>query len=750
MTVPKKPVAVSRVMKKLPLELDWGKGIPKDRLRYINAREEALIKANRSSTADRSHMGVKAYADDSASSKGVSRGPSSGTTTTKSSSGGGKSTGQGGQGRGPSGAGQGPNSASSGSRSPSAGSKSPSGGQGGSKSPNAAAQAASNRMNGISGASRPAIGGSRSPNMAAGYASQKLNATAGALKTDQNPRTVSGMLNSKVPQSASGAEGLVQRDWFNNQLGSLYNDPAINKNLPSALREGMWNQRISDSVKFAQNPNYDGSFGERTLAPWDDAGFRTKAEAAANAARGKGIKASYHNYGLAADIVTPGMPGYNDPNYKSWENKFARANEDLAANIPDNYGVKWGGTFKSVDPAHFQVGSGSRANSIKEYGTAVQREGIRPDGVSGPTASYGNGSTNPFTGTGLAAANNPQQPPKSDLQRALDNWNPPKYTDIPAPTGMIGDQYSRFSDAGVRRPVNDPNAVVSGPLSPPVRDPAAARMAGAVPASPTMSPSNPFGAVNPVAAGRLASLQTRLSVDDALSAGSTPPVPTARPPSQNMQPPQGWTAPQAQAGLPSSLPGFTPQGLPNNFRGTAGMAYNYTGVASPGPSVTADNTDSYNPQAGPGEQDVPYSDSPVQGSQNPMQEGPAVEDPGIRKARQQKYASTGATVGSVIAGPIGAVIGGTLGWQMGKTTPGQRRAIASNPKAIAANVQSINTMVEERGGKGNPDMHVTGAGFRDVLTNPANVTANPQQYTSLEQMLAQLAQGIDPETGKKL
>lgn len=52
-------------------------------------------------------------------------------------------------------------------------------------------------MNGISGAARPSIGGSRSPNMAAGYASQKLNATAGALKTAQNPRTVSGMLNSQ-------------------------------------------------------------------------------------------------------------------------------------------------------------------------------------------------------------------------------------------------------------------------------------------------------------------------------------------------------------------------------------------------------------------------------------------------------------------------------------------------------------------------------------------------------------------------
>jgi hypothetical protein len=128
-----------------------------------------------------------------------------------------------------------------------------------------------------------------------------------------------------------------------------------------------------------------------------------------------------------------------------------------------------------------------------------------------------------------------------------------------------------------------------------------------------------------------------------------------------------------------------------------------------------------------------------------MQEG---ENPQIKRDRQIKYASRGSTIGGIIAGPLGTVVGATLGWQMGKTPPRQRQAIASNPQALRANVQSINTMVEERGGKGNPQMQVTDAGLRDVLTDPSKVQSNPAQYTTLEQMLAALAQGIDPETGK--
>ena len=237
---------------------------------------------------------------------------------------------------------------------------------------------------------------------------------------------------------------------------------------------------------------------------------------------------------------------------------------------------------------------------------------------------------------------------------------------------------------------------------------------------------------------RQQSLAARIGVDDALSANPTTPVPNARPPSQNMmQPPTGLAA---SSPLPGFTPqgGFTPAGLPGNFRGTAGQAYNYSSPST------------YSPQVGPGDQvagDTPQisSDNPMQGPSNPMQEG---ENPQIKRDRQLKYASRGSTIGGIIAGPIGTVVGATLGWQMGKTPPRQRQAIASNPQALRANVQSINQMVEERGGKGNPQMQVTDAGLRDVLTNPSKVQNNPAQYTTLEQMLAALAQGVDPETGK--
>jgi hypothetical protein len=250
-----------------------------------------------------------------------------------------------------------------------------------------------------------------------------------------------------------------------------------------------------------------------------------------------------------------------------------------------------------------------------------------------------------------------------------------------------------------------------------------------------------------------------------------------QPQSQNMQTPPGWGQERVlsvenyvdpsnirdpaaahmsgiQQSPPQALPGFSPPGLPSNFRGTAGVAstgrvpgWGYSPSAdyaatSPG---AASGPDTYSPQEGPGDEIV--SDNPMQGPTNPMQEG---ENPQITKDRQKKYASRGATIGGVIAGPIGTVIGGTLGWQMGKTPPRQRQAIASNPQALNANVQSINTMVEERGGKGNPQMRVTDRGLKDVLENPAKVSQNPEAYTTLEQMLAALAQGIDPETGKPI
>jgi hypothetical protein len=119
--------------------------------------------------------------------------------------------------------------------------------------------------------------------------------------------------------------------------------------------------------------------------------------------------------------------------------------------------------------------------------------------------------------------------------------------------------------------------------------------------------------------------------------------------------------------------------------------------------------------------------------------------------RRDRYRDNGAMIGGVVAGPIGAIIGGLLGDQMGKTTPGQRQAIARNPQALHANVNSINSMMGGgQGGKRDPEFMVTVWGFQDVLENPKKVLSNPEDYTTLEEMLASLAEGVDPATGKPI
>lgn len=673
-SIPKKPLAVSKTKKKLPMELDWGEGIPKDRLRYINADEEALIKRFRTSRSARDYAGIPAYADDSASSKGVSRGSgtTTGTTTTKSSTGSGSPSGQGGQSRGPSGAGQGPNSPSSSSSRSSSPSSSPGGGYKGqsaasvgvSNAPNAAAQAASNAYR------SPQVNTSGgSPNMAASYASQKLNATSNALRSAQQPQSIQGMINSgvatpwggqqKAPtQSAAGAEEMVRRDFVNNQLGNLTRDPAISKSITNALGNAMWNTRVADATRLAQGEPTLGNFGEVVPQQGNAAGFRTLKQQLDimknGASKVKDPARSYHTWGLAVDVMPPLGPGESitDP---AFGERTYQVNKELQANM-DDPAVTWGGNWNFVDPGHFQYGSGPANVAAATYGTPISVAGTRPAGAPAPTT--------------FAAA----KPPAGvvGLKEALDSWNPPKYTGVPEPTGQTVastvpqmQNYPQTPNFGQPIPSS---GVVSSPLGP-VQPPAAPTR------SPTMALSNPFGSYNPVAAGRMASLQTRLGVDDALSSGSV---------------------------------------------------------------QTASN-------------DAPtpvFSDNPVQGSQNPMQdEG---ENPQVKRDRQIKYANRGATIGGVIAGPIGTVVGATLGWQMGKTSPQQRQAIASNPQALQANVQSINEMVDQRGGKGNPNLKVTEVGLKDVLENPQKVTANPQAYTSLEQSLASLAQGIDPETGQAI
>jgi hypothetical protein len=238
-------------------------------------------------------------------------------------------------------------------------------------------------------------------------------------------------------------------------------------------------------------------------------------------------------------------------------------------------------------------------------------------------------------------------------------------------------------------------------------------------------------------------------------------------PSQNMTPPPGWKEPlnltprdefekllETQPGMPH----FNDQGIskPANPYVSPPVGFNDQ-ISKPAnpyrPSlVTEDPLEMANPETAPYDEDPApdeYSENPIQGPSNPSQEP---EDPRVVEDRRKRYRDNGSVIGGVIAGPIGAIIGGLLGDQMGKTTPGQRQAIANNPAALHANVNSINLMMERGGGPGrkDPEFMVTVDGFRDVLNDPDKVLEDPESYTTLEEMLAALAKGIDPATGKPI
>ena len=794
MAIPKRPLAVSKAKKTLPLTIDWGKGIPKDRLRYINAREEGLIKASRSTTAERSHAGVTSYADDSASSKGVERGPSpSRGADGPGGVGRGPATGQGGQSRGPSaGAGQGPNSPSSSSSSASStsggGSKSSSSSTPASspastsKAPNAAAQAASGRYGSkvSTNAAAASVSTSKAPNAAAAAASDRLKAMDKATAASK-AQSIQSRINAQGPVSYSGQFDNGYYHSFTDNLPGQANPNQFDKtigrtNMVNAnhvpmdqFSKGYNPNKLTDGAQKIHQAIVDNSF--RTGTPVDFfSGARpfnpsspTKNHPSAQAIDIRimdpvsGLPVGYDKIGERAynpiGSVNPRVGRSLDKavaNQDALEGPYRDFATGVVNSFMTNPGVyggfnnqRWGGSFgpdswktdvSAKDYMHFD--EGKVMSNVSSDQAALRNEAMNynPPSLGGSV--------------GLAAAVTPQPTP---LQKAMDSWNPPRPTAIPTPNGQTVastvPQQQNFQPTPHFGPPMPPSGITSAPLGPPPQQ--QAPMPNARPPSqnmqappgwaqqaqgnpPTMSPNNPFGALGPVGNARQQSLAARIGVDDALSANPTTPVPNARPLSQNMmQPPTGPTASTA-------LPGFTPAGLPGNFRGTAGQAYNYSSPST------------YSPQAGPGDQvagDTPQisSDNPMQGPSNPMQEG---ENPQIKRDRQLKYASRGATVGGLIAGHVGTVVGATLGWQMGKTPPRQRQAIASNPQALRANVQSINQMVEERGGKGNPQMQVTDAGLRDVLTNPSKVQNNPAQYTTLEQMLAALAQGVDPETGK--
>jgi LAS superfamily LD-carboxypeptidase LdcB len=93
-------------------------------------------------------------------------------------------------------------------------------------------------------------------------------------------------------------------------------------------------------------------------------GLRTIAEQNALYAQGRTTKgkivtnakggSSYHNYGLAIDVVE--MKG----NTANWDFDYS-----LLKPIADKHGIVWGGTFKSIiDKPHFEISKGYKPSQL--------------------------------------------------------------------------------------------------------------------------------------------------------------------------------------------------------------------------------------------------------------------------------------------------------------------------------------------------------------------------------------------------
>lgn len=772
MTLPKKPLAVSRAKKKLPVELDWGPGIKKDRLAYINADEKALIQRFRKTKAARDYAGIPAYADDSASSKGVERSDSSSsrgadgpsgvgrgsggggsTSTTKSGSTSTSSTASGGSSNASS-------TSKTASAAPSSASTPSAASVGPSKAPNAAAQAASNAYKASQSVSKApmtnysAAGSTtRAPNAAAQAASNKLNATSNALKAASNPQSIQSMINAQP-----NPPGLQNRTWdtvLNTPYNTVFPERApvtgVAQSFPGRPRPGrsaLGVSRVHSGLDFATAP---AGTPVTPTVPGTVVQVAKSKSAYGPTVQVMNTFGVIDRYALHKDQTIPVKVG--DPVYPGTVLGVA----GKLPGKPSNFSHLHYERITSQDPAYSKITQGMQDGSLAK----------NKSGIVGSTSSYSRKTASGVTDAELNSSTRDwakslgiSQGEKFAMGSTISGPTPLGSTALaasaPRPTPAPSRSVSVTPEPSAPRPQSIPSPISMGMLpeaqraqTQVVTDPRVGmKLSSNTPSAAPAEPETPAGYFSQFAMTEndIAKLKSQAVKDFGFS--------DLMQMQKNISALPGFMGPiardQQRVASLAAQPAAPAASAPSVGTRVVTDPRVAIGLPSNGPTrLAAGNPETYSPQSAPEDEPV-YSENPMQGSQNPMQEGLQVEDPAAVKQRQQKYAGRGATIGSVIAGPLGAIVGGTLGWQMGKTNPQQRQAIASNPQALNANVQSINTMVEERGGKGNPQMRVTDKGLKDVLTNPARVTQNPDQYTTLEQMLAALAQGIDPETGKPI
>jgi len=95
------------------------------------------------------------------------------------------------------------------------------------------------------------------------------------------------------------------------------------------------------------------TYGLRTIAEQNALYAQGRTTAGKIVTNAKGGQ-SYHNYGLAIDVVE--MKG----NTANWNFDYS-----LLKPIADKHGIVWGGTWKFVDKPHFQIDLGFSISQLK-------------------------------------------------------------------------------------------------------------------------------------------------------------------------------------------------------------------------------------------------------------------------------------------------------------------------------------------------------------------------------------------------
>ena len=492
---------------------------------------------------------------------------------------------------------------------------------------------------------------SKAPNAAAAAALAKLNAQKTSPPPSQTPSiqkmintqsgTVTGWGGPALPKPAAAIPSQ-----FNNQMLN-YNSDRITRNNITDPAQKM--DSLHNLTKFSEvGYNADGVKAIKDRLGYTPVGIRT------------------NNPGNLLDSGWQrSMPGYTGPVRSSNGLTYASYSDPRYGLVAQNellgrYHDAGRNTIRSVVDRYAPVDQNNSAAANAAYkqhlanatGFGLDQELSREQVQAlGPyKTTFENGGRvfagGPFGGTASAphaqmAAARPSLA-SNGLTAALQNWNVPPPSRIPAPVsqGMLPPTQASGSqppqapsqpfmagDPRVNRPPGSfPSApitgapVVSTPL-PPIRSPQGPQMPPGGLSRPPMVAGDPrvgmplggFPAAPGMPPGKM--ITDRLPQDPNFVQGSGPKQITDRVP----QDPR-FAGNRIDPATGSVLP--PPSGFPNDPR--VGLAQGGFPPASSPPSQV-------------------YSDSPIQGPSNPMQEGRQVEDPKVQRDRQMTYAERGAS-----------------------------------------------------------------------------------------------------------